>query len=275
MSINERPPAIGAGKIILIETGRILIPEGRRKCDSGEAMDRLIKSVARYGVLQPLSVRRREDGKFELVSGGRRLHAAKKAGLRAVPCVVLDLSSPEGELFALTENLQRRDLDFLEEARQLYRLVHLHGFKQEEAARRTGRSQSAVANKLRLLKLPEDVLEKLRDAGLSERHARELLRLCSREEIEDAADKMVREKMTALQAQEYVNGLVAPERHQTVKVACRDTGFFLNTVRRAAETMRQSGVMVEVSREAVPEGEKITIVIPGAPEGGGGGALLE
>ena len=85
----------------------------------------------------------------------------------------------------------------------------------------------------------------------------------------------MREKMTALQAQEYINGLVAPERHQTVKVACRDTGFFLNTVRRAAETMRQSGVMVEVSREAVPEGEKITIVIPGAPEGGGGGALRE
>lgn len=272
MSVYERTPVCGAGKIILIETGQILIPEGRRRCDSGEAMDRLVKSVARYGMLQPLSVRRREDGRFELVSGTRRLYAAKRAGLKAVPCVVLDLSSPEGELFALTENLQRRDLDFLEEARQLHRLVHLHGFKQEEAARRTGRSQSAVANKLRLLRLPEGVLEKLRDAGLSERHARELLRLSGRGEIENAADKMVQENMTALQAQEYVTKLLAPDKRQTVKVACRDTGFFINTVYRAAETMCQSGVMVKVERETVPEGERITIVIPFVPctDGGDG-----
>ena len=262
MSINKRGPAYGGGKIITVETRQIFVPEGRRRCDGGESMDRLIKSVSRYGILQPLSVRRREDGKFELVSGTRRLYAAKRAGLREVPCVVLDLSSPEGELYALTENLQRRDLDFLEEARQLYRLVHLHGFKQEEAARRTGRSQSAVANKLRLLRLPESVLEKLRDAGLSERHARELLRLCSREEISAAAEEMVQKQMTALQAQEYVTKLLKPEKHQTVKLGRMDPEFLVNTVKRAADTMRMSGVLVEVRREKEDDCEKITIIIP-------------
>ena len=262
MSINKRGPAYGGGKIITVETRQIFVPEGRRRCDGGESMDRLIKSVARYGVLQPLSVRRRDDGKFELVSGTRRLYAAKRAGLREVPCVVLDLSSPEGELYALTENLQRRDLDFLEEAKQLYRLVHLHGFKQEEAARRTGRSQSAIANKLRLLRLPEEILEKLRDGGLSERHARELLRLCSREEISAAAEEMVQKQMTALQAQEYVTKLLKPETHQTVKLGSMDPEFLVNTVERAADTMRMSGVLVEVKREKEDDCEKITIIIP-------------
>ena len=264
MSINKRAPVYGGGKIITVETRQIYVPEGRRRCDGGESMDRLIKSVARYGILQPLSLRRREDGKFELVSGTRRLYAAKRAGLREVPCVVLDLSSPEGELYALTENLQRRDLDFLEEAKQLYRLVHLHGFKQEEAARRTGRSQSAVANKLRLLRIPEEILEKLRDAGLSERHARELLRLYGREEMAEAADEMVKKQMTALQAQEFVTELLKPDRHQTVKLGRMDPEFLVNTVERAVDTMRKSGVLVEVKREKEEEREKITIIIPHA-----------
>ena len=127
-------------------------------------------------MLNPLTVRLR-DGRYELVAGERRLRAARLAGLCDVPCILLDVSLEDASLIALVENLQRRDLDFIEEANGLSQLIKLFGMSQEEAARRIGKSQSAVANKLRLLKLPDDVLRSLRDNGLTERHGRALLRL--------------------------------------------------------------------------------------------------
>ena len=147
----------------------------RKNFPDGELQE-LSESIAQYGVLNPLTVRLR-DGRYELVAGERRLRAARLAGLCDVPCILLDVSLEDASLIALVENLQRRDLDFIEEANGLSQLIKLFGMSQEEAARRIGKSQSAVANKLRLLKLPDDVLRSLRDNGLTERHGRALLRL--------------------------------------------------------------------------------------------------
>ena len=147
----------------------------RRHFDQ-EALAELSESIRSYGILNPLTVRRR-GGRYELVAGERRLRAAKLAGLTEVPCLLVDVDMQDAGLLALVENLQRKDLDFLEEAEGLRQLIDRFGLSQEDAARRIGKSQSAVANKLRLLRLPGDILEALRDNGLTERHGRALLRL--------------------------------------------------------------------------------------------------
>lgn len=135
----------------------------------------LVISVVQYGILQPLSVRR--DGRqYELLDGRRRLRAARLAGLGEVPCLIVE-GPVEEPLLEWMEFFSRRDLDYIDEARGLRRFMEAGGFSQEQAAGRLGRSQSAVANKLRLLRHPPEVLEALRQTGLTERHARALLRV--------------------------------------------------------------------------------------------------
>lgn len=169
----------------VFETGKVLFlpvdaiqpnPYQPRRIFTQPELEELSQSIQELGVLQPLTVRRR-NGQWELVAGERRLRAAKLAGLDAVPCLSIHTDSQSSSLLALVENLQRRDLDFWEEALALRRLIDAYHISQEEVARRIGKSQSAVANKLRLLKLPQEVLELLRGHGASERHARALLRL--------------------------------------------------------------------------------------------------
>ena len=170
-------PRLGRGGISQIPVGEIdPNPNQPRRVFDGEALQSLAASIAEYGLIQPITVRL-HYGRYELVTGERRLRAAKLAGLSRIPCIVLDVDMEESGLLAMVENLQREDLDFVEAARGIANLIKLFDLSQEEAARRLGLSQSAVANKLRLLKLPPDILAALRDKGLTERHGRALLRL--------------------------------------------------------------------------------------------------
>ena len=175
----------------LFETGRVLFlppdaiypnPDQPRRTFDQSGLEELSASIRELGVLQPLTVRRRE-GRWELVAGERRLRAARLAGLEEVPCLSIQADSQSSSVLALVENLQRRDLDFWEEALALRRLIDTYHVSQEEAARRVGKSQSAVANKLRLLRLSSDTLSLLRDGGATERHARALLRLDTAERL--------------------------------------------------------------------------------------------
>ena len=151
-------------------------PQQPRRSFDEDSLSELAESIRSYGILQPLTVRRQGTG-YELVAGERRLRAAAMAGLREVPCLVAQVGEEDSALLALMENLQRRDLDCWEEAEALSRLIARYGLSQEEAARRLGRSQPAVANKLRLLRLPDSVRQFLQENNLTERHARALLRL--------------------------------------------------------------------------------------------------
>ncbi len=235
----------------------------RRKIDTASIRE-LSNSIARYGVLQPLSVRKRGGG-YELISGERRLRAAKLAGLKDVPCIVLDISSPETAVLALVENLQRHDIDFIEEAEGLSRLVYLHGMSQEEAARRVGRSQSAVANKLRLLKLPPDVLERIRETGLTERHARALVRLDDDEEVRAALEEILRDGKNVAAAEEYIDGLISgtPQRQRAKRIyVFRDIRLFINTLARSVAIMKQAGVDAECGREETETDIILTVRIP-------------
>ncbi len=152
-------------------------PDQPRRYFDPDGMAELADSIRVHGILQPLTVRRKGGGRYELIAGERRLRAAMICGLTEVPCLVMDVDRENSCLLSLIENLQRRDLDFWEEAKALERLIQVYGLSQEEAAAKVGKSQSAVANKLRLLRLPEQALELLRKNGFTERHARALLRL--------------------------------------------------------------------------------------------------
>lgn len=148
-----------------------------RKHFDEESLEELAQSINVHGVIQPLSVRKLGENKYELVAGERRLKAAKKAGLTEVPAIIIDISDKESAAIALLENLQREDLNFLEEAEAYYNLIKDHSYTQEKLAEVIGKKQSTIANKIRLLKLDDEIRKILLDNDLTERHARALLKL--------------------------------------------------------------------------------------------------
>lgn len=228
-----------------------------------QALEELAQSIAVHGVLQPLSVRRLENGQFQLVSGERRLRAAKLAGLNRVPCIVVNVDSQQSSLLALVENLQRRDLDFLEEALAISQLISTYRLTQEEVARRLGLSQSAVANKLRLLKLDPEALTLLRAKGFTERHARALLRLPEDAAQRAAAQYIVRHQLTVSAAEDYVAQLLSQKaRPPKPKLLLRDVRLFLNSLNRNLRLVQSAGISARCRREDTPEEIRLTITLP-------------
>ena len=253
-------------RVQYIPLGRIRPnPQQPRRSFDEEGLAELAASIRSCGILQPLTVRRAGEG-YELVAGERRLRAARIAGLREVPCLVAQVGEEDSALLALMENLQRRDLDCWEEAQAIAQLISRYGLSQEEAARRLGRAQPTVANKLRLLRLPEDVRALLRENGLTERHARALLRLQDPEVQRRAAGDMVRRGMNVAQAEAYVEKLlqsdqVTPPRGRSTYII-KDVRLFLNSVDRGLHLMRQAGVDAGWNRQDTDREILLTIRIP-------------
>lgn len=253
-------------RVQYIPLGRIRPnPQQPRRSFDEEDLAELAASIRSCGILQPLTVRRAGEG-YELVAGERRLRAARIAGLREVPCLVAQVGEEDSALLALMENLQRRDLDCWEEAQAIARLISRYGLSQEEAARRLGRAQPTVANKLRLLRLPEDVRALLRENSLTERHARALLRLQDPEVQRRAAGDMVRRGMNVAQAEAYVEKLlqsaqVTPPRGRSTYII-KDVRLFLNSVDRGLHLMRQAGVDAGWNRQDTDREILLTIRIP-------------
>ena len=259
----------------LFETGKVLyLPVEELRPNPGQprtqfdpqGLEELAQSIQEHGILQPLSVRRQGDG-WELVSGERRLRAAKLAGLREVPCIVVDVDDRASSLLALVENLQRRDLNFLEEAQALDRLIRTYHLSQEEAARRIGKSQSAVANKLRLLKLSPEIRALLRKYGLTERHARALLRLEGESAQRSALDHIAAAHLTVAQTEAYIESLLTPKPPKRRKpiYLIKDVRFFLNSVDRGLSVMQGAGIDAQCAREETEENILLTIRIPKTP----------
>ena len=246
-------------------------PDQPRRYFDPDGLTELAESIRVHGILQPLSVRRKGGGRYELIAGERRLRAAMICGLEQVPCLVLEVSRESSCLLSLIENLQRRDLDFWEEAKALERLISVYGLSQEEAAAKVGKSQSAVANKLRLLRLPQEVLTLLRKNGFTERHARALLRLPTPEAQKEAALRLVREGWTVARTERYVEEVLgdqAREKKSRRPMLIRDVRFFLNTLDHSLTVMRSAGVDAQCQR--VEEGDDLllTIRIPKAKASG-------
>ena len=251
-------------------------PDQPRRYFDPDGLYELAESIRVHGILQPLSVRRKGGGRYELIAGERRLRAAMICGLEQVPCLVLEVSRESSCLLSLIENLQRRDLDFWEEAKALERLTTVYGLSQEEAAAKVGKSQSAVANKLRLLRLPQEVLALLRKHGFTERHARALLRLPTPEAQAAGAELLVKEGWTVARTEKYVEEVL---RNQTKgkktrpPLLIRDVRFFLNSLDHSLAVMRSAGVAAQCQRKEEGEDLLLTIRIPKAkgqsPSGSG------
>ncbi len=242
-------------------------PAQPRKHFSQEGLKELAASISEHGILQPLSVRRSGSG-YELVSGERRLRAARLAGLTEVPCIVVSADAKESSVLALIENVQRRDLNFWEEAQALQELLDATGLSQEAAARQIGKSQSAVANKLRLLKLPPAALQLLQQAGFTERHARALLRLAAPVDQERAARYVVEHNLTVAKTEAYVDSLLCPASPRSKPTfVLKDVRLFLNTVTRGLSMMQDAGVRADCRRQDTADAILLTIRIPREREG--------
>ena len=251
-------------RVQYIPLGRIRPnPQQPRQGFDEVGLAELAASIRSCGILQPLTVRRAGDG-YELVAGERRLRAARIAGLREVPCLVAQVGEEDSALLALMENLQRRDLDFVEEATALQKLIFTYHLSQEEAAHRVGKSQSAVANKLRLLKLDKALLDEMLAHQLSERHARALLRLPV-ELREDALHHIIEEGLTVAKTEAYIDALLDPKPAKPKRkplIHIKDIRLFLNTINRSLGIMNRAGVGASCGKEETDEEIVLTITIP-------------
>lgn len=246
-------------------------PQQPRRSFDETALRELADSISAYGILQPLTVRDR-GGVYELVAGERRLRAARIAGLREVPCLIAEVGEEDAALLALIENLQRRDLDYMEEAAAIARLIRRYGLSQQQAAEKLGKSQPTIANKLRLLRLSAPVIDCLRQYSLTERHARTLLRLTDPEQQLAAARHIGKRGLNVAQTEQYIDRLTAenrtepPRRRPTYVI--KDVRLFLNSVERGVRLMQSAGVGAEVGRRDTEEEILLTIHIPKRREAG-------
>lgn len=227
-------------------------PHQPRRTFDREELTGLAASIRENGILQPLSVRKTPEG-YELIAGERRLRAAGEVGLSRVPCVVSRTDDRGSSVLALIENLQRSNLNFFEEAEAIGRLMASHGMTQEEVALRLGKSQPAVANKLRLLKLSPEVREEILRARLTERHARSLLRL-PEDKVDKALGQMVSRGLNVAASDRLVERMLEQAEQKgksgrRTRGAVRDLRLFCNTLDKAVKAIQGTGLPVETTKE--------------------------
>lgn len=242
-------------------------PYQPRKVFDEDALQELASSIKEYGVIQPVTVRRNFLGGYELISGERRLRASKLAGKTDIPCIVVDADENDSAIIALLENLQRADLTFMEEAEAIMHLVQEHKYTQEQIAQKLGKSQSAIANKIRILKLPESAKQIIKENGLTERHARALLRVPD-EQLQSKILKTVCEKQlnvtqTDLLIDRTLDRLASPTNEKEGRIkGVVELRMFLNTVNKAIDVVKKAGVPVIAQKKDKGDCIEYVIKIP-------------
>lgn len=217
----------------------------RRSFDEYE-LHTLTESIRANGIIQPLIVRKSAEG-YLLIAGERRLRAAKRAGLKRVPCVVVNVTSAVAAAYSIIENLQCAKLNFFEQAESISRLINDFSISQLEAAEMLGIPQSTISNKLRILRLSFEERERITAAGLTERHARALIRINDVAERIRVLEKAISENMTAKECEDFTERLVNPEREKGDSQSTRKTGvadirLFSNSINRLVDTMVAAGI---------------------------------
>ena len=241
-------------------------PYQPRKYFAKSELESLCQSIKTYGVLQPINVRKIGEDSYELVAGERRLRAAKLAQLNTIPAIVTKMTDQDSAILSLIENLQRSDLNFIEEAEGYYHLMADHGLTQQEIAEKVGKNQSTIANKLRLLRLPDEVKRLLIENNLTERHGRALLKLHDEEMQLKALQDIIQKDMTVKKTEKYIEQILEkisksskeqPEK-QKIKRAI-NFKIYLNTLKNAYNAIRQTGLNAEYQQ--VDKGEYIEVVV--------------
>jgi len=220
-----------------------------------DELEGLATSVRTNGMLQPINVRRLPDGKYELISGERRLRAARMVGMTKIPCVVMDVNDEQSALFAIIENVQRQNLDFFEEAVAIERLMTEHALTQEEISRKLGKAQSTLSNKLRLLRLPEEMRDRIACAGLTERHARALLTLPDNRTRSRVLDIIIERHLTVSESERLINdvGRRKKAKNKPRMTAYKDMRIFLNTLNHAVDAIRKAGIEADTAKSETDE----------------------
>jgi ParB family transcriptional regulator, chromosome partitioning protein len=237
-----------------------------RKYFDEDAIEELAQSIKTYGIIQPISVRKMGENSYELVAGERRLRAAKKLCLDTVPVILVDITDKDSAAIALLENLQREDLNYIEEAEAYYNLIQDHSYTQEQLAESIGKKQSTIANKLRLLKLSVMVRKKLLDNKLTERHARALLKLPNEETQLKIIEIVINKKLNVKQTEELIEKELMKQTAQEVAADGRKRikGIFapkvyVNTIRQVFD---KYGISAQYSSKELEDSIQVTITIP-------------
>ena len=240
-------------------------PAQPRVIFSKDDLKNLAESIKYNGILQPITVRINKDNLYELVAGERRLKAAKLAGNTEVPCLILKTNEEQSAIFALIENLQRKNLNFFEEALAISKLIKKWNLTQDEVAIKLGKAQSTVANKLRLLKFSDEQKATILTNNLTERHSRALLKISSDEKIDELLKIIVEKKLNVSQTEELVEKCLDNDVKKTKKTfipIIKDVRIFYNTINKAVKTMRKAGVMAKVQKTEEEGYIKYIVKIP-------------
>ena len=255
-----------AGHVLLIPQEKIRPNRSQPRTQfDADSLEGLAQSIRQNGVLQPLIVRRLPDGSYELIAGERRLRAARIVGVRCLPCMVMDVSDECSAVFALLENVQRQDLGCFEEAEAILQLIRQFDLTQDDVAARLGKSPSTISNKLRLLRLPEDIRQEIIRVNLTERHARALLRLDTAERMRQALTQITQRHLSAAQTDAYIDSLLNGK-PQKPKVQrrwnFRAVNLYINTFNKTIDAMKEAGINCETVRNRTEDFVEYVVKIP-------------
>lgn len=252
--------AVNEVKVVKVPIEQIFPnPYQPRKTFDEEALADLSASIAQYGVLQPLLVAPAENGRYLLIAGERRLRASRMAALTEVPVIISEYTSQQIAEIALIENLQREDLHYLEEAEGYEQLMEQFHLTQEAMAARVGKKQSTIANKLRLLRLSQQVRKVLVEAELSERHARALLKLEDDVKRLEALEIIIARRYNVRQTEEYIDKLLSDKQHEKKKrlVIVNDVRIYLNSIKQVVSAIKDVGIPVNM--EQTIDGDEVVV----------------
>ncbi|HLR21674.1 MAG TPA: nucleoid occlusion protein [Tissierellaceae bacterium] len=246
----------------------------RRNFDQ-KALEELSQSIKSYGIIQPISVRQLSNDSYEIVAGERRLRASELAELETIPVIIVDFRDKESAMMALIENLQREDLNFIEEAEGYHNLIRDHSFTQQELAEKIGKSQSTIANKIRLLKLPEDLQKTLIEKDLTERHGRVLLKLPDDELRYAVLDQVLDNNLNVSNTEEVVEDILSDLREEDEKdkkdgeeppqqniKSLINVRIYLNTLKKAYKAIKEFGINADYKEIDKDDHVEVVIKIP-------------
>lgn len=228
-----------------------------------QELEQLAQSILQNGLLQPISVRALPEHRYELISGERRLRACKSLGQATIKAIVIEADDRQSAVFAMIENLQREQLSFFDEARGIHELIFQWHVTQEEAAIKLGMAQSTLANKLRLLRLEPEIQRLVAEHGLTERHARALLKVTGADRRRDVIAAIARKKMNVSQTERYIEDFLQPTQPAPQRLlVVKDLRIFINTIDRAVSTMKQAGIEAKVDQCDDGDFIEYTVKIP-------------
>ena len=253
------------GQIILIPQEEIYPNpnQPRRRFDFDE-LEGLAQSIRQNGIIQPIAVRVNNRGEYELISGERRLRASRLVGITQIPCIIMEANDEKSALFALIENVQRCDLDFFEEAVAIEKLLTDYGMTRDEICKKLGKAPPTISNKLRLLRLPEDIRMRITQENLTERHARAMLKLTSVSQMERAMSIIAEKRLNVAETERLISQILTNDsrpRQPTVKLF-KDVRIFVNTLNHAVDTMRRAGIEADSAKSETDEYIEYIVRIP-------------